>query len=112
MRRSITHDTLLTQSVGPAGLKTTPKIAVDCNGPWVMGQGPMERSATVFRGARFELLLAALAIRSPKHGACCVPWKHGCSVTYRTDYWHLFRCHRASVARLRLPAASLTPPNV
>ena len=31
-----------------------------------MGQRPMERSATVFRGARFELLYAALAVLS--HG--------------------------------------------
>jgi len=104
MQRSITHDTLTSQSVGPAGLAA-------CRS-WGMGRSPMKRSATVFGIARFELVLAALAIHSPKHGACCVPWKHGCFVTYRTDFWHPFRCHRASVARLRLPSASLTPPDV
>jgi len=109
MLRSITHDTLLTQSVGPTDLAA-------CRS-WGMGRSPMERSATVFGIARFELVPGALAIYLSKQGARCVPCKTRLNrvklaflFTYSKAVWHLFRCHRASVARLRLPSASLTPP--
>lgn len=40
-----------------------------------MGQRPMERSATVFRGARFELLYAALAVLSHGKALAACPEK-------------------------------------
>ena len=86
-----------------------------CRTFWGMGQRPMKRSATAVSSLQTPQMLAALAwhSQSEAHAACPEKPKIQFSlVTYSRAVWHLFRGHRASVARLRLPSASLTPPAV